>query len=662
MAPTTLPHTADVKDAEKSPREILHSHSNQNLLKIDTNDRYSTISVIKKKIIKDLSFSPDIHPLFPGLQRINKNPKNPCVYMAFDTAEHRRDAMQQLQTISARGAQWKEVQVLESDLLVTHKGGSGSGGDQQRKRKRDGNDDEGEAEEEEEERKEGGGGGEITTTKKKMKKDIYVSPKVAQFAHLPPSEQLDRKKKHCLSVMKRILPSHVYGWDTYAKRFDGIRESPQWVGYRNHVQLSFGYTGDGTPGLGFWAGAMVDGFSTVISLVNETSEEKEEDPPEVVTTHPLARAIAAEMLGIVKEFGRHQQQGDHDVKREKESEEEEGGGARAPPPPHPPSLSVFDKRTGEGFWRKVQIRHNIYGEVLIDIEIDTGGVPDTLLTLVKRRLVAVLTGPALTEKLRVIMMSDQQQESPSSSSSPPQPGVVSLQYHAHSGIRSLPPDTPRVVLAGSPYLTEYVNGLSFNLGPSTFFQVNTPAMVKMLDGVVASAGLDPSRTTLLDLCSGVGTIGICLARHVRKVIGIELVPESVERARENVKRNGIANAVFHAGRVEELLPKVISGLTPEERGDIVAVLDPPRAGVVSVVLKWVRGTPTIRTAIYISCEQKALERDCPLLTKPPTKAYRGVPFEVVRGFAVDMFPHTQHVEMVAVLRRREEDEEEVTKD
>ncbi|RHW74503.1 Ribosomal protein L11 methyltransferase (PrmA) [Trypanosoma brucei equiperdum] len=175
-------------------------------------------------------------------------------------------------------------------------------------------------------------------------------------------------------------------------------------------------------------------------------------------------------------------------------------------------------------------------------------------------------------------------------------------------------------------------------------------MELLLRETVAVAELTPE-TTLLDLCCGTGTIGIALAKHVKRVIGIELVESAVRDARLNAERNGVRNATFNCGRVEHLLPSVISQLSPEDRKDIVAILDPPRAGVTPTVLKWIRGTATIRRLVYISCEQKALQRDCPPLTKPATKAYRESPFNVVAGFAIDMFPHTPHVEMVAVLSR-----------
>lgn len=790
---------------------MLHPHSNDNLLKIDTYDTYSTVNLIKKKIVKDLnlslgaenssatvaapatdgelphaaSASSTTRPgaLFPGQLRMHKNPKNSYLYLAFDTPENRMAALQQLITVPGRkGVPWREAPVVPHDLAVTYKGES--------TRKR--------------ERGRSVGDGLTTTANASSSSSSPITHptsgtngiKVAGFAHLSKAQQLDRKTSHCLKVMKRILPANVYGWDTYIKRFDGVRESPQWKGYRNHVHLSFGNTKEGVPSVGFWAGAMVDGFHYIISAIpnedpsesatessstapaplpqpssheveghtfqrrkedevrkvvegrevegekndlgkhvevakkKETEEEEKERkshavssatavlPPcchptgveqevgeaegndseeaVVVTMHPIAREIAAAVMGVAREFFTPSA-----PPTIAETEERRAFGA-SPSSPLPKkrrrALQVFDKRTGEGFWRKLQIRHNTVGEVMVDLEWGAEvGSPDAsqedqeLFHDVQQRVVQVLMGVALQQRLTAVFdpsasissghhhdtvderngmtsaVVPSSLSSSSSSSSSITPRVVSIHYHLHSGIGSTPMDAPRHVLAGESQLIEYVRMegqpcLSFAIGPTTFFQVNTPALSVMLDALVRLGEFDPRRTTLLDLCSGVGTLGMCLASRVRRVIGIELVEQSVLHARENGKRNGLQNVVYHCGRVESELPRVMSGLSADEKEDVVVILDPPRAGVNSTVLKWVRGAPTIRTVIYISCEQKALELNCPFFTKPPTKAYRGEAFEVMKGFGVDMFPHTPHVEMIVMLRRSKPNNEGVQKE
>ncbi|CCW66363.1 unnamed protein product [Phytomonas sp. Hart1] len=276
---------------------------------------------------------------------------------------------------------------------------------------------------------------------------------------------------------------------------------------------------------------------------------------------------------------------------------------------------------------------------MVDLELDQDSLDEPRFAAIRARLEAVLQGPELAARLEAAWAA-------------PTARVVSLQSHKHTGIRSLEAEAPRVVWFGSPTLTERFCGLQFDIAPTDFFQVNTPAAERMLERLAEVVALGPS-STLLDLCCGAGTIGLVLARHVKKVIGVELVRSSVENAERNARREGIANAVFHAGAVERLLPGIIYNLSPEDRTDIIAILDPPRAGVNNSVLKCIRATSTIRRVVYISCEQKALERDCAGLMKGETKAYRGEPFEVTASFGVDLFPHTQHVEMIVVLTRRE---------
>ncbi|GET88222.1 hypothetical protein, conserved [Leishmania tarentolae] len=561
----SLPHPSTEEPGVVQLRE----HSNANLLKIDTHDTYSTVGAIKKLIVKALPAEqrePPPKPLLKGLIRINKNPKNAYLFMAFETPEDRVAASAVLQTISYRGHPWTEASVLPRDLELTHKGGV--------KRRRDSD-------------------------------DIDGNNKLTQYEHLRMEEQLERKKRHCLNVMQRILPTRVYGNGAFQDRFLGILTSPVTEGYRNHVNLSFGFCADGrTPALGFQEGSLVEGTAAVLPA---TLPDKD-----IVTMSSAAKVVAAALMDVCMEF--------RDVAK--------GG------------LDVFNKVEARGFWRKLQVRHNVKGEVMMDVEVDAASTTADVWAVVRQRLVEVFT----SEETRVKLVAATRLSTAA---------VVSLQCHTHTGIGSLPLSLPREVLYGVSTLTEYLAGLCFELSPTAFFQVNTPGMEAMLTKVADVAALSAG-TTLLDLCSGTGTIGLTLAKHVKRVIGIELVESAVANAKRNAQQNGITNAEFHCGRVEHLLPSVISGLPSGDRGDIVVILDPPRAGVSSTVLKWIRGIETIRRVVYISCEQKALERDCPGLTKPSTKAYRGTPFEVTAAFAVDLFPHTHHVEMVAVLTRHAE--------
>ncbi|KAH9601266.1 (Uracil-5)-methyltransferase family [Trypanosoma melophagium] len=547
---------------------VLREHSNENLLKFDTHDKYSTTSAMKKLIMKELpppKTNAPPEPLFNGLLRMGKNPNTPLLFMAFQTPEDSAAAAVLLRGMQFRGKRkWREVPVTQRDLQLTHKGGGS------KKRPRD----------------------EVTAGQSK----------VAQWEGYTMEEQLARKKARCMQVTRGIIPTNVPN----ERIFAGIHPSPQQSGYRNHVQLSFGYTGNGKPSIGFLKGAMVEGTCAIDSVLEK----------DIITMHPLAKVVASAVLSVYDEF----------VSPEK------GG------------LEVFDKMKQRGFWRKLQVRHNVLGEVMVDMELDIESIDTSLANHVKERLSSVLQSDTLKERLQEVHGTNTA-------------SVVSAQYHHGTGISSLPQDLPRHTLFGKPTLTEHLSGLQFELSPTSFFQVNTPGMELLLRETVKLAELH-SATTLLDLCCGTGTIGLTLAKYVKRVIGIELVESAIRDAKLNSERNNVNNTTFYCGRVEQLLPDILNALPKEDRGDIVVILDPPRAGVTSTVLKWIRGTPTIRRVVYISCEQKALERDCPALTKPTTKAYRGMPFDVTSTLAVDLFPHTPHVEMVAVLARREENNNE----
>ena len=142
----------------------------------------------------------------------------------------------------------------------------------------------------------------------------------------------------------------------------------------------------------------------------------------------------------------------------------------------------------------------------------------------------------------------------------------------------------------------------------------------------------------MDAYCGAGTISLLLAQKAKKVIGIEIVPEAIQNANENAARNGIANAEFHVGATEELLPKLVeNGLRPD-----VIVLDPPRKGCDPAVLQAIIAAAPKRV-VYVSCGAPTLARDAKLLTEG------GYAAEKVQ--CVDMFCWTGAVETVMVLSK-----------
>ena len=193
------------------------------------------------------------------------------------------------------------------------------------------------------------------------------------------------------------------------------------------------------------------------------------------------------------------------------------------------------------------------------------------------------------------------------------------------------------VLYGPGWIEDRLGGLTFRLSPGAFYQVN-PVQTETLYGIaLAFAGLDGTQT-VLDAYCGTGTIGLLAAADAKRVIGVELNADAVEDARQNAMRNGIHNAVFYEGDAGDFLTAAA------EAGERVEVLlmDPPRAGASPDFLRAVCKMQPSRV-VYVSCNPETLARDLTALTRGGYKVRRIQP--------VDMFPHTQHIECVAMLSR-----------
>jgi 23S rRNA (uracil1939-C5)-methyltransferase len=192
-------------------------------------------------------------------------------------------------------------------------------------------------------------------------------------------------------------------------------------------------------------------------------------------------------------------------------------------------------------------------------------------------------------------------------------------------------------LWGRPTISEYLGPFRFRISGGSFFQVNPAQTVKLYEKVVEYAALTGNET-VLDAYSGIGTIALFLAEKARYVQGIEAVESAVEDARLNAKENGIENAQFHLGEVEEVLPRLLAGgIRPK-----VVVVDPPRQGCRPEALAALAALAPERL-VYVSCNPATLARDLGRLA--------GQGFKAVKAQPVDMFPQTYHVEVVCSLEK-----------
>jgi len=179
----------------------------------------------------------------------------------------------------------------------------------------------------------------------------------------------------------------------------------------------------------------------------------------------------------------------------------------------------------------------------------------------------------------------------------------------------------------------YINigDLKYKVSPNAFFQINTTNISNLYDEIVKYGEFN-KEDRVIDLYCGVGSISLYIARYVKSVLGIEIIPEAIEDARDNAKANNISNARFLCGDVSKLIDDNI-------QGDIL-IVDPPRIGLDKHTVDIIN-EKKIKKVIYVSCDPMTLVRDIKLLDN----------YKLMGISVVDMFPGTHHVECVALLCR-----------
>ena len=193
-------------------------------------------------------------------------------------------------------------------------------------------------------------------------------------------------------------------------------------------------------------------------------------------------------------------------------------------------------------------------------------------------------------------------------------------------------------IAGRDTLEDVLCGLRFDLSPAAFFQVNPSQTEVLYRTALEFAELSP-HDTLCDVYCGAGTITLMMARHCKTALGIEIVPQAIDNARQNAHRNGITNTDFRVGAAEDVLPRLVDeGLRPD-----VIVVDPPRKGLDEKVIQaMAKAGP--RRIVYVSCNVATQARDAALLQET------GYMLEKMQP--VDMFAWTSGVENVALFVKK----------
>ena len=266
-------------------------------------------------------------------------------------------------------------------------------------------------------------------------------------------------------------------------------------------------------------------------------------------------------------------------------------------------LQYYDYREQQGWLRNIIIRVARTGEVLINLVIHHED-----------------------EKERVDLLNHLLENVP---------GITSLNYTINPKMNDSIHDLAVHCFSGKPYIEETLEDFRFKISPKSFFQTNSYQAEALYRITREFAGLTGNEV-LYDLYCGTGSIGIFCSKGAKKVIGIEMIEDAVKDAYENADMNGIDHCSFFAGDVAAICTDEF--FETHGRPDVI-ITDPPRAGMHEKLVQQLLSIKAPRV-VYVSCNPATQARDLQLLDPL---------YKVVRLQPVDMFPHTHHIENVALL-------------
>lgn len=270
------------------------------------------------------------------------------------------------------------------------------------------------------------------------------------------------------------------------------------------------------------------------------------------------------------------------------------------------NLSFYDLRAQSGFLRTLMIRIASSGEIMA----------------------VMVLGENNKEEIDALMESIADKF----------PEITSLMYVVNTKVNDTISDQKIHLFKGRDWIEEIMGDLKFKVGPKSFYQTNSRQAFQLYKVAKEFAELKGDEL-VYDLYTGTGTIACFVARDCKKVIGIEYVADAIEDAKVNAAVNNLSNTEFFAGDMKDVLTSEFIHM--HGRPDVM-IIDPPRAGMHDDVIKVILEAAPERI-VYVSCNPSTQARDLALLD--------GM-YEVMAVQPVDMFPHTQHVENVVKLRRR----------
>ena len=276
-------------------------------------------------------------------------------------------------------------------------------------------------------------------------------------------------------------------------------------------------------------------------------------------------------------------------------------------------ISAYDETTEKGLLRHIYVRRGtVSGQVLVCLVVNGRKLPHH---------------EVLIEQLKAV------------------PGFTTLVLSVNTRAGNAVLGNEFITLYGPGYIEDTLCGLKFRLSPRSFYQVNHHQAQRLYEGAIEQAGIT-KKDLVLDLYCGVGTITLAMAAAAGKVIGVEVIEQAVEDAKQNAIRNGIENAEFFCGDAGK------AALELENRGIIpdVVVVDPPRKGLNADTIEAL-GKMSPRRIVYVSCDPATLARDVALLKE---KGYA-----LISAQAADLFPRCAHVESIVCLAAKRKEEKEL---
>ena len=269
-------------------------------------------------------------------------------------------------------------------------------------------------------------------------------------------------------------------------------------------------------------------------------------------------------------------------------------------------ISAYDEQTGKGKVRHLYIRYGeVSGEVMVCLVVNSERLPHAA---------------EYVEGLLKVC-----------------PQVVSVVLNINREQNNVILGQKCITLYGKDTIEDTLCDVRFELSPLSFYQVNRQAAEKLYRLAAEMAQFEGNEL-LIDLYCGAGTIGLSMASKVRELIGVEIVPDAVENAKENAKRCGVENARFICADAKEAAAQ----LAAENLHPDVIVVDPPRKGCDLEVLQAISAMAPKRL-VMISCNSASLARDC--------KELEALDYHLEKAAPVDLFPRTTHVETVVLLSK-----------